>query len=107
MRKQESERLKKIEQDAEARMQKERKKIEQVYSKNAEEMEKLEKMKQDAESRLSWPKSLKRPKRTNRMQKRFVKNMKPHRRPWKKRPKSNRINRKHCVRNWKWRQEGS
>ena len=52
LRKQEQERLIRLEKEAEARMQIERKKIEEVYSKNAGEMEKLEKMKQEAEAKL-------------------------------------------------------
>lgn len=53
LREQEEIRLKKIEQEAELRMQKEREKLEQVYSRNAEEMEKLEKLKQDTEASLN------------------------------------------------------
>ncbi len=52
LREQEEIRLEKIEQEAELRMQKEREKLEQVYSRNAEEMEKLEKLKQETEARL-------------------------------------------------------
>lgn len=52
LRQQEEQRLKQLEQASEKRMQEERKKIEAVYSRNAEEIEKLEKMKQEAETKL-------------------------------------------------------
>ena len=52
LREHEEERLSKMKQDAERRLQEEKKKLEEVYSKNAEEMERLQKLKQEAEEQM-------------------------------------------------------
>jgi len=45
-------RLQQLEEESKIRLQQERKQIEEVYSRNAEEMEKLEKMRQEAEEKM-------------------------------------------------------
>ena len=52
LRQREEERIGKMKRDAELRLQEEKKKLEEVYSKNAEEMERLQRLKQEADEQM-------------------------------------------------------